>query len=99
MEERKEITQEAATRLIYQALYELELGNEATRMAEEEISRLRESICGDKELGETGRQKMLAYIRQLAMLNDRQYRHLYKQGGKDCVTLLQKLGVLPKFSI
>lgn len=94
MEGRKEITDEAVTRLVYQALKELELGDQETQRAEEEISRISGEIRADPALGEADRDRMLAYVRQVTLLNDRQYRHLYQQGARDCVSLLRELGVI-----
>ena len=94
MEDRKEITADAITRLVYQALKELELGDKETQRAEEEISHISGEIRADPALGEVDRERMLAYIRQVTLLNDRQYRHLYKQGAKDCVNLLREVGVI-----
>lgn len=94
MEGRKEITADAVTRLVYQALKELELGDKEIQRAEEEISRISGEIRTDPSLGEADRDRMLAYIRQLTLLNERQYRHLYKQGARDCISLLRELGVI-----
>ena len=94
MEDRKEITADATSRLIYQALLELQLGNEAVREAEKDLSRISGEIRQDPALSDTGREKMLAYIRQLTLLTDKQYRHIYRQGAKDCVVLLRELGVI-----
>lgn len=94
MEDRKEITAEAVTRLVYQALRELELNDQEVRRAEEEISHISGEIRTDPALSEAERDRVLGYIRQLTLLNDRQYRHLYKQGARDCVNLLRKLGII-----
>ena len=94
MEGRKEITADTVTRLVYQALKELELSEKEVRQAEEEISRISGEVRVDPALGEADRERMLAYIRQLTLLNDRQYRHLYKQGARDCVSLLRELGII-----
>ena len=94
MEDRKEIVTEAATRLIYQALRELQLSDEAVQGAEKELSRISGEIRKDPALDEAGRQRMLEYIRQLTLLTDKQYRHIYRQGAKDCVSLLRELEVI-----
>lgn len=94
MDNRKEISGEAVSRLVFQALLELELSDEAVRNAEKEVSRLGDEIRNDPALNEAGRQKLLTYIRQVTLLTDKQYHHLYSQGAKDCVALLRELGVI-----
>lgn len=94
MEDRKEITADAIARLVYQALLELQLSDEAVQGAEEELSRISGEIRKDPALDEEARRKTLEYIRQLTLLADKQYRHIYKQGAKDCVDLLRELGVI-----
>lgn len=94
MEDRKEIAADATARLIYQALLELQLGDEAVQGAEKELSRISSEIRLDPALDEADRQRILEYIRQLTLLTEKQYRHIYRQGAKDCVDLLRKLGVI-----
>ena len=93
MDERSQIAQDTVDRLIEQALRQLE-EREYTGDAEEEMSRISDQIRQDPRLEPAYRERMLAYIAQLNHVAQRQRRHLYCQGAKDCVQLLRELGVI-----
>lgn len=92
MDERSQIVQDTVDRLIEEALRQLD--EENTRDAEEEMSRISDQIRQDLLLEPVHREQMLAYIVQLNQVAQRQRRHLYCQGARDCVRLLREMGVI-----
>lgn len=94
MENREEIMGEAIDEMIYLALEELRVGDEEVRKAAAERLDIRDRASGDPDLDEYGRKVTQRYLDLLDDLVDKQYRHLYLQGAKDCVLLLCRLRVI-----
>ena len=94
MENREEIIGEAMDGMIYLALEELRTGDEKISAAAAARLELSDRVYDDPDLSGHGRGAIRRYVDLLDDLVDKQYRHLYRQGVKDCVLLLRRLGVL-----
>lgn len=94
MEGKEEIEQDALDSAIYLVLETINSSDERLKALVAERLELRDWAEETPELDEPGRQIVLNYIEELDAMLDRQYRGLYIQGFKDCVSLLRRLEVI-----
>ena len=94
MEEKKKVIDRSLNGLVYQALDTLATQDKEVEKIEETFSDAVERLNHVIPLDEEIRELLNDYDRKLALLNAKNYRHLYLQGAKDCVALLRELGVI-----
>lgn len=94
MDSRKEIMDAALDGLVYQALDELAVRDEAARQMDRELAEAIEELVNDTPLDEKTRTIVNNYTGRLTALTAKHYRYLYVQGAKDCVAILRELGVI-----
>ena len=93
MENRKELLDYTVSQLIELAMQELgETPEEGA--AEERKGEISDQISRDTRLSEEQRELLLEYCSLLEGLAYRRLQHIYRQGAKDCVSLLKELGAL-----
>ena len=93
-EEKNEIVQETLDILIYQAIDELNHSDVAVQSAVARVYGFADTLDEDQKLSQEARERMRAYVDEAEELVSIEFRTLYVQGAKDCVTALRKLGVI-----
>ena len=94
MESRERIFENAIDQLIQQALYELEQSDFQINDAGVKLSVLYDSLLYDETLDKSIQERVSFYIKETIEATNKEFRHIYLQGAKDCITALRTLGVI-----
>lgn len=94
MESKKEILEFTIDQLIYRALLEMEQNDSRAKLSAKKMADACDALIDNNSESLETQQRLDEYVGQLCEVSAEQFQYLYVQGAKDCVALLQKLGVI-----
>jgi len=94
MESRERILENAIDQLIQQALYELEQSDYAVKEASHKLGTLYDSLLYDDALDKDVHERVSSYFKETIELTNKELRHIYLQGARDCISAIRTLGVI-----
>ena len=92
--DKSEVIDNALDELIYQIQEAASAENPALKRADEKLLQIGDQLFQDQTLDDDTREKIQDYVNLTIRVTDEQFKYLYIQGMKDCVTFLRELGVI-----
>ena len=92
--DKKEVIDNALDELIYQIQEAAGAKNPALKRADEELLQIGGQLAQDNAVDEDTRETIQGYVDLTIRVTDEQFKYLYIQGMRDCVTFLRELGVI-----